>query len=73
MTQKYNLTEIQDYFQNWDSPEETAAKINSAIVTMTDLYLKSDDLCVSSYEVKKSMDFLINLRMAIEHVKPIED
>ena len=71
MKQKYDLTEIEDYFQSWESPEKAAAKINSVIVTLTSLYVNSADPCDGIYRLKESMEFLIGLRSAIEDVKSI--
>lgn len=71
MSNKYDLTCIQEYFQSWASPQETAAKINSVIVKLADWYTKTDDPCTNVYDLRECMDFLINLRGAIEEVNAI--
>lgn len=71
MEQKYDFSDLQDYFNAYGSPERNVAKINETIVIMTDWFIELGDPCSNVFALKDCMTFLINLRNAIEDVKPI--
>lgn len=71
MKQNYDFSELQDYLNAYGSPEWNIAKINEIIVIMTDWFIAAGDPCAKVFDLKDCMDFLINLRNAIEEVKPI--
>lgn len=72
MKQKYDLSEMHDYFECWETPQSTAAKINAVAVRLADWFTELDDPNTNVFYLKESLDFLINLRMSIEKVKPID-
>lgn len=71
MEQVYDLKELQGYFQAWNSPKQTVAEINKVIVQLADWFIKAGDPSTEVFYLKDCMEFLINLRAAIEEVTPI--
>lgn len=69
MEQKYDFSDLQDYFNTYGSPEWNIAKINEIIVIMTDWFIEVEDPFSKIFDLKDCMDFLINLRNAIKEVK----
>lgn len=71
MEKQYDLSELEGYFQCVVSPEIAVARINSVIVQLTQWFLEIGNNGVEEYDLKDCVDFLIQLRSAIEEVKPI--
>lgn len=71
MEQKYDFSELEDYFQCIGTPEKTVNGINAVIVQLTQWFLEIDNQGVEEFYLKDCVDFLLGLRCAIEEVKPI--
>ncbi len=68
---KYDIGELEGYFQCIKTSEETVAEINAVIVQLTRWFIETNDVCSEVYELKDCVDFLLSLRGAIEEVKAI--
>ena len=71
MEQKYELSELEGYFQCMVSPDKAVSQINSVIVQLTQWFLEVDKQGVEEFYLKDCVDFLLGLRCAIEEVKAI--
>lgn len=68
---EYDLTDIQEHFQNYDTPQETSAKIGRVAMLLTSWFVKIGDPCSNVLDLKEAIDFLHNLSMTIDCVKPV--
>lgn len=68
---KYDMRELEGYFQCMKTPEETKAGINAVIVQLTRWFVETNDVCSEVYELKDCLDFLLRLRDVIDEVKVI--
>lgn len=71
MEKQYDMTEMQDYFSFWSSPEKTVAGIDRVIARMADWFTQLDDPADNVCFLQESIDFLFTLRHSIEETKPI--
>ena len=71
MEQKYDFSDLQDYFNVYGPPEKTVARINEVIVMMTDWFIAAGDPCSKVFDLKDCMDFLINFRNSLSELKPM--
>lgn len=72
-SKKYDMGEMEDYFQNWKTPEEAVAGINSVIVIMTQWFVKLCDKDANKWDMEECLEFLLTLRMSIEEIKEIKN
>lgn len=68
---EYDLTEIKEYFQDYNTPQETSVKIDRVMVLLTKWFIKAGDPCANVTDLKEAVDFLYNLRMYIDCINPI--
>lgn len=68
---EYDLTDIEDFFESWDTPQEAAAKLDRVAVVLTNWFIKAGDPCGNIHDLKDSIEFLANLRMSIGNITPI--
>lgn len=68
---KYDMSELEGYFQCMKTPEETTAGINAVIVQLTRWFVETNDVCSEVYELKDCLDFLLTLWAVIDEVKAI--
>lgn len=70
MDVKYNMKELEGYFEIVRTPEETVAKINVVIAQLTRWFITMDDVYTEIYDFKDCVDFLLDLKSAIGDVRP---
>lgn len=68
---EYDLTDIKEYFQDYNTPQETSAKIDRVTTLLTKWFIAVGDPCSNILDLKEAVDFLYNLRMSIDCVNPI--
>lgn len=68
---EYDLTDIQEHFQNYDTPQETSAKLDRVAILLTRWFIEIGDPCSNVLDLKEAIDFLYNLRTTIDCVNPI--
>lgn len=68
---KYDLSELQDFFVSWYSPEELISIFRRIAMNMSVSYLENMDMA-NLYNLKDDLDDLRNFIFALEQVKRID-
>lgn len=70
---EYDLAGIKEYFQDYNTPQETSAKIDRVTVLLTKWFIEVGDPCANVTDLKEAVDFLYNLRTSINCINPVTE